>query len=94
MENLKVSDANLHICAPPAIERKIFADACPDCGKRSRFLCWLYEWYGWEKTCIKCGRRWADGEWMPLEFERGARQKSIARAKEKWRKESLSRMGR
>jgi hypothetical protein len=28
-------------------------------------------WYGWDSTCIKCGRNWQDGEWMDLPFANG-----------------------
>ena len=77
---------NLHIYAPPAIERRIVADICPDCGKRSRFICFFYEWHGWSETCLRCGRHFEDGEWMPLDFVRGSRQKSIDAAKERWRR--------
>jgi len=42
-------------------------------------------WYGWHSTCIRCGRRWCDGEWMPLPFMRGARKQSVDEAKKAWR---------
>ena len=76
----------IHVYAPLVIERQIFAGTCPDCKKRTLFLAWHYEWHGWAQTCLRCGRRWSDGEWMPLDFERGAREKSIASAKERWQK--------
>jgi len=34
-------------------------------------------------TCLNCGRRWSDGEWMPLAFERNSRQNSINIAKDR-----------
>lgn len=40
----------------------------------------------WYRQCLRCGRNWQDGEWMPLAFERGSRRKSIERAKRLWRK--------
>lgn len=76
---------SVHIYAPPVVEKKAFSGRCPDCKRRSRFLAFFYEWHGWNQTCIRCGRRWCDGEWMPLEFVRGARKDSIERAKKLWR---------
>lgn len=76
---------NIHIYAPPVVMKKACAGKCPDCKQRTRFLAFFYEWHGWNHTCIKCGRRWCDGEWIPLDFMRGARRDSIARAKNLWR---------
>jgi hypothetical protein len=42
-------------------------------------------WYGWYSTCIKCGRQWGDGKWLPLDFFRGVRKLNIDEAKAKWR---------
>lgn len=78
----------IHICTPTTINRDIFTSQCPDCGRKSRFLCWYYEWYGPSTICLNCGREWEDGEWMPLPFTRGARAKNIANAKARWRKET------
>lgn len=76
----------VHIYAPPVTERFIRAGNCPDCGKRTRFLGWCYEWHGPTQVCIRCGRTWQDGEWMPLPFMRGARAHNIAEAKARWRR--------
>ena len=65
--------------------KRIIAGVCPDCGKRTRFLTWYYEWYGPTQVCLRCGRVWQDGEWMPLPSTRGARAQSIAKAKARWR---------
>lgn len=78
----------VHIYAPKPTHRFILAKVCPDCGKRTRMLGWAYEWYGANLTCLRCGRHWDSGEWMPLPFIRGARQKSIAEAKARWRRGS------
>lgn len=75
----------LHIHAPAATERAVRAGNCLDCKRRSRFIGTLTPWYGWRMTCLRCGRSWCDGEWMPLEFERGARSSSIASAKRAFR---------
>lgn len=45
-----------------------------------------YMWYGWDSTCIRCGRQWMDGEWMELDFYRYARRDNINTAKSHWRR--------
>ena len=77
---------NIHIHAPQATSKSCKAGNCPDCKKRTRFIGFFTPWYGWDHTCIRCGRRWADGEWMPLPFMRGAREQSIESAKSYWRR--------
>jgi len=76
---------HMHLHAPKATSKSAHATICPDCKKRTRMLSFFTPWYGWESTCIKCGRSWSDGEWMPLDFVRKSRQKSINAAKQKWR---------
>lgn len=78
----------IFVCSPQPIKRRIVIGVCPDCKKRTRFLCFCVEWYGWGKTCLRCGREWNDGEWTALPFERGARQNNIAAAKRRWRKQA------
>ena len=75
----------VHIHAPKPTIKKIHIAKCPDCNKRSRFLQFYTPYYGWDTTCILCGRNWQDGEWMPLEFARGIRKHMIANAKHMWR---------
>lgn len=75
----------VHIHAPQATMRSITSGECLDCGKYSRFAGLMTPWYGWRTTCLRCGRVWCEGEWMPLEFERGSRAKSIAGAKRAYR---------
>jgi len=81
-----MSEAHIHIHAPRATAKTIHACVCPDCKKRTRMLQFFTPWYGMDATCLRCGRGWQDGEWMPLEFVRQSRQKSIDRAKALWRK--------
>lgn len=78
-------EVNIHIHAPTAYSKFVRSGRCPDCKRWSRFIGLSYEWYGANQTCLKCGRSWSDGEWMPLDFVRGSRAKSIASAKERWR---------
>ena len=75
----------VHIHAPSATAKEAKAAHCPDCKKWTRMLMFFTPWYGWDSTCIRCGRHWSDGEWMPLEFCRGARQQSIDAAKRIYR---------
>jgi len=70
-------DGQVHIHAPQPYQRNIKAGRCPDCKKRTRFLAFFTEWYGSDATCIRCGRHWADGEWIALDFHRWARQENI-----------------
>lgn len=67
-------------------DRKIFRDVCPDCGRKSFFLAFFEDWYGWSTTCLCCGREWQNGEWMPLPFSRFARKNNIESAKARWRR--------
>jgi hypothetical protein len=75
----------VHIHAPKATAKFISTTICPDCKQRTRMLQWFTPWYGFDSTCIRCGRSWSDGEWMPLDFVRQSRQRSIAAAKATWR---------
>jgi len=77
--------ACLHIHAPKATAKRAVTAMCPDCKKRTRMLQFFTPWYGWDSTCIKCGRKWQDGEWTRLNFERKARAKSVKSAKKLWR---------
>lgn len=76
----------VHIHAPKATAKSILRCVCHDCKKNTRLLQFFTPWYGWESTCIRCGRRWSDGEWMPLDFYRGVRKHNIEMAKAYWRK--------
>ena len=79
------TDGRIHVCAPQGY-RFAHAGTCPDCGKRTRFIGTYYEWYGPDETCLRCGRSWADGEWMPLDFIRQSRKRSIDAAKQSFRR--------
>ena len=80
----------LHIYAPPAIKRRIWAADCPVCGKWTRLMGFFYEWHGWTTICLRCGDRWSDGEIHERPFMRGWRQKSVADAKAHWRRAALA----
>ena len=76
--------SNIHIHRPSATAKRIVAGVCPDHGKRTRFIEFFTPWYGWRSTCMRCGREWGDGEWLPLDFYRGVRAANIAAAKKYW----------
>lgn len=77
---------SVHIHAPQATQKSAHATTCPDCEKRTRMLCFFTPYYGWDSTCILCGREWQDSMWCPLDFVRGIRQKNIERAKARFRR--------
>lgn len=79
----------VHIHAPTAVMRSVRWDVCPDCKKRSPFACLYYEWYGAESTCMRCGRHWSDGEWMPLDFCRDSRASSRRAARSAWKRAAI-----
>jgi len=77
---------SIHVHSPPVVEKSIDATVCPDCKKRTRMIGFFQEWYGWQSTCLRCGRQWDGGEWIPLDFRRGVRAENISRAKARWRR--------
>ncbi len=77
---------HLHILRPECITKHAESGTCPDCGQRTRFLSYTFEWFGPDATCIKCGRSFNEDGWVPLPFVRGSRQKEIARAKDRFRR--------
>lgn len=78
-------NGEIHVHAPQSSVKGSHRTVCIDCGKKTVMLGFFTEWYGWDTTCIKCGRNWIDGEWMALDFVRQSRQISIAAAKKRWR---------
>ena len=75
-----------HILFTKTHYRQINRRACLDCGRLSYFACFFQEWYGWDITCMRCGRRWSDGEWMSLPFCRTAREDSRNAARRRWKR--------
>jgi hypothetical protein len=78
--------SDIHICFVQTHLRKAHRQVCPDCKKKSIFVSFYQEWYGWDTTCLRCGRKWSDGEWMPFEFYRNARKDSIKSARARWKR--------
>jgi hypothetical protein len=64
----------VHIHAPRPTEKDTAFIVCPDCKKESLFLAFFTEWYGWQSTCMRCGREFSEGEWLTLPFYRHARR--------------------
>lgn len=54
---------------------------CPICNKRTFFVSFFQDWYGWDSTCIKCGDSWQDGHRLERPFMRGWRKQAIKDAK-------------
>lgn len=75
----------LHIHAPQPQMKSLTRASCGDCKQESLFVGFHTPWYGWDETCVRCGRHWQDGEWLPLDFYRYARRDSISRARKRWR---------
>ena len=75
----------VHINAPLPVEKRIHRLKCPDCKKNTFFVSFYYEWYGASSTCLKCGRRYNDGEWVTLPFYRYARRDNINNTKKYYR---------
>jgi hypothetical protein len=78
--------STVHIYAPPSTGRSVRWAECPDCGKRSPMASIYYEWHGPHSTCMRCGRSWSDGEWMPLAFSRTARRDSRDQMRRSWKR--------
>jgi len=75
-----------HISWVKTHDRKIMREKCPDCGRNSFFACFYQEWYGWDLTCMNCGRSFSDGEWCSLPFCRTARKDSKQLARRRWKR--------
>lgn len=58
---------------------------CPTCGRRTVFVEWFQEWYGWNATCLRCGEQWQGGERCPRPFAPGWRKHNIEAARRLWR---------
>lgn len=86
-----MKEGAVHVYAPQPTECAVHATTCPDCGQRTRMLQFFVEWFGWDSTCLRCGRMWVDGEWAALPFMRGARQKNIDAAKARCRRLATTR---
>lgn len=85
---MQTIDRHSHINRPSPGKRWVLWRRCLDCGRRSPFAGISYEWYGPKQTCMRCGRTWRDGEWMPLDFVPQSRAKSIEAARKWWKKAS------
>lgn len=81
-----MTEAHIHIYAPQPDHKSLTRAPCFDCKQESLFVGFNTPWLGWDETCIRCGRRWQDGEWMALDFYRHARRDSIRSARKRWRR--------
>lgn len=78
----------VHIYAPQPSAKSLTPCKCPDCKQDTVFVGFHTEWHGWDETCIRCGRGFADGEWLELEFSRFARRDRIEAALTRWHRQS------
>lgn len=66
--------------------KKIVRIKCHDCNKKSYFAAFHQEWYGWDLTCMRCGRQYSDGYMMPLLFYRYVRRDNKLAAHKRWKR--------
>ncbi len=78
--------STVHIHAPPAIERSIRWVDCLDCKKRSPFAILSYDYYGPSACCMRCGRRYQEGEWCALDFCRNSRKANRDSMRAAWKR--------
>lgn len=78
--------ARIHINWTRYTRRDLSRNFCPTCDKRTFFVAFFQDWYGWASTCLRCGDRWQDGEFCERPFMRGWRKKSIEAAKKTFRR--------
>jgi hypothetical protein len=57
---------------------------CPTEERRRRIVGLDGGWWGVTWTCCGCGDSWQEDEYLPRPFERGWRQKAIAKARRHW----------
>jgi len=79
-----VKIGNAIVCTPTVTRIEKHRYRCPTCKTRTTFLCEFAEWYGWTKTCLRCGDAWDNGEMLPRPFKPGWRKESIEWAKQRW----------
>lgn len=78
-------DEGVVICrAPRGIVRR-YIMRCWNCETNRRVVSvWQGMFYGSIQYCCHCGDGWGDGQRMERPFQRGWRQKSIAKARQYW----------
>ncbi len=57
---------------------------CFHCDRKTDFVTAFQEWYGWSGTCLNCGERFQDDEWIARPFQPRWRKENIAEAKALW----------
>ena len=86
MNHLTNEQPYIHINWTRYSRRVLAKEHCPNCKRKTFFVSFFQDWYGWDSTCLKCGDSWQDGEMSERPFLRGWRKKSIEQAKKTWRK--------
>lgn len=79
---------NIHINRSRYAAKRITRIDCLDakCRKNVFAVSFFQHWYGWNTTCLNCGRQYEDSEMVRLEFSRGVRKENIKWAKDTWRR--------
>lgn len=78
--------STVHIHAPRPCKRMVQWYVCQDCKKQSPFAILVYDWYGPEMTCMRCGRHYNEDGWCALDFIRNSRQISKESARKAWKR--------
>lgn len=75
----------LHVHRPQIQAIELPRLHCPNCERRTWFVAWFQEWYGWHNTCLNCGDQWQDGEMLERPFMPGWRKQNIEAARKMYR---------
>ena len=81
-----MTEGEIHINYTKAHKQDINRTFCPDCKKDLYFALFFQEWYGWDSTCMRCGRIYSCGEWHRLPFYRYARRDNKDSARRAWKR--------
>lgn len=77
---------SVHVYAPPPMVVRLERFDCPTC-ERSRFaVVAVYEWYGPDATCLRCGERFNEEGRAARPFLPRWREKSVEAAKAFYRR--------
>lgn len=76
----------LHVNHVRYSEARLAREHCPNCKKRTFFVSFFQDYYGWDSTCLRCGDSWQGSEMRERPFERGWRERRVKEAKDAYRK--------
>jgi len=81
-----MTKSEAHISPTQTHARRLARGICPDCNKYTYFAIFHQEWYGWDRTCLRCGRKWSGRERIPFSSPRTARRDSVRAARDRWKR--------